>query len=212
MTSDLCIKLCTCLLSLRLFLQTTAFCCTDINSSCAWHHPGSWMQGTDVRNPTLRRSAMWCWVPASLAWSNHCARCVHFWGRTEYPSVPGMGPLWYQVMFYWMGLQIPFYPRPAWSACGQRAITRNWILTRPGETRLLLPGSLHFAAGKWICWSLLQNSGCSQPFSWKILQFKRKLVCLPISESVWNDRSVFSQAFSLQLLNPQIRAEVEILL
>lgn len=91
-------------------------------------------------------------------------------------------------------------------------ITRNWILTRSGETHLLLAGSLQFAAGKWICWSLFQNSGCSQPFSWKILQFKRKLVCLPISESVWNDRSMFSQTFSLQLLNLQIWAEVEILL
>lgn len=47
-------------LRLRLLLQPVLSCHRDVGFSRAWHHSGSLAWGSDVRNLSLRRSAMQC--------------------------------------------------------------------------------------------------------------------------------------------------------
>lgn len=172
------------------------------------------MQGTDARDPTLIRSAVQRSVLASLALNSYCTkswRCV-FCGEDRMPLSSCCATSLIPSKVLLTGVADSFscflYFLVSEISIDKGLTNRIWILARSGELCLLLPQSLQSAAGKWIYQPLFLISGCSQTFSGKIFQFKRKLVSLPISESVWNNRSVFSQAFWLPLLNLQTWTEV----
>lgn len=107
---------------LRLLLQPVLSCHRDVGFFCVWHHSGSLARGSGVRNPSLRRSAMQCWVAASLAWSNHCKK---FWEQSapqlllwDIPATKQPSTGWNCRFFL---LFLCFFLSIERSACKQRA-------------------------------------------------------------------------------------------
>lgn len=94
---------------------------------------------------------MWCWVPASLAWSNHCTRsCMcafcgedgvplsSCYGTSLIPSnvlLDGLADSFFCFLYFFLSWEISL-DQPV----NKELINRNWILTRSGELCLLLPG------------------------------------------------------------------------